>query len=128
MIRQYGPWLITAVFGLQRESGIAVVDSVEIVEGRDLQAVLLLALVRDHHDGPIDLRVDAISPDGEKVGELAAEVEIPDLHDVAGRVTMPIALASVQSGTYWFEIYAGERLLSRVPLRVTAAVTGGGAP
>jgi hypothetical protein len=118
MIRQYGPWITTAVFGLQREDGIAVVEFVQIASGRDLGAVLLLGLVRDHHDGPVDLRVDAISPDGEKVGELAAEVEIPDLHDVAGRVTVPIALSSVRSGTYWFEIRAGERLLSRVPLRV----------
>ncbi len=114
-----GPWLTTAVFCRGGDDQLAVIDSVDVVTGTELDISLMLGVVRDDHDGALDLRLTALSPSNDQVGLVAATVELPSARDVAGRVLVPISIGSVQDGTYWFELRLADRLMTRIPLHVT---------
>ena len=119
MTPRRGPWLTTAVFCREGDDQLAVIDGLDTIRGSDLRIALMLGLVRDDHVGSIDLRLTAHSPSNDQVGEVVAIVDLPDAGDVPGQVMVPITVGQVQDGTYWFELRLQDRLITRLPLRVT---------
>jgi hypothetical protein len=114
-----GPWLTSAVL-CQAESPdeLAVAEAISVATGTPLRLTLVLFIVRGDHAGSVPLRVECVSPQSEPAGALAVAVDIASTRDTASRVMVPIEIARVSAGVYWFTIATTDRVLTKLPLHV----------
>ena len=112
-----GPWVMSAVIGRRAaDDGLQLVDELVAAEAGDL--VLVIHVVRGGWQGPVPVRVVGQSPTDEHVAQLELDLALAAEQEATGRVVVPLALAQVQRGVYWFEVVVGETSRTRVPLPI----------
>lgn len=142
-----GPHLISAVICDQVIEGkdgvlsaIRIIDQVtmmQLAEGEDkqiqlpqlpqfarlgpiLQFSILVLLKSGDFKGKGKLRLAMQTPSGKSAPEQAVEVELfGEQH--GSNVIFNVGLAPQEAGLYWFEIYFGDRLLTKSPLQIQLA-------
>ena len=134
-----GPYLQAAFFCerlLQESDGvisaIRIVDRVTVeVNGETQDAALppmainltlFVAFKTGEARGTHDLTVVMDSPSGPLPGQRFTQTLLFEGGEDRGdTVIMPIALSVDQQGLYWFSVYLGDRLVTRIPLRVVVS-------
>jgi len=112
-----GPWVMSAMIGRRTEGdALQLVEQLAISEPAEL--VLVLHVVRGDWQGPVPVRVTGQSPSDERVARLELDLDLPAAPEATGRVVVPLALASVRPGVYWFDVVVGETNMTRVPLPI----------
>jgi hypothetical protein len=120
-----GPWLQTAVLCRQvaedpqgRLVAFDILDGIEVEAGTAFSINLVIAVVRGTWAGTIKLRVAALDPAGEVLGEMEADGDPPDIPYAHSRIVVPLELVAGRPGIFWFDIQLGGTTVTRVPLRV----------
>ncbi len=119
-----GPWLQSAVFCARLGEGDGAITALDIVSGVEVEAgerirvLLVVALARGEHAGPITIRVTAYAPDGDPSATIEQTEDPAWAPADTGRFVIPIVIVAAQDGVYWFEIRLGEAVATRVPLAV----------
>lgn len=116
-----GPWITSATVCRHVDDVVPphVVRELVLDPARAIELALVVELVRGAWIGAIPLRVLGVSPGNEPIAAIDLDLDLPgDREDTAGRIVVPLALAQVQAGVYWFEIVLGETHVTRIPLRL----------
>lgn len=112
-----GPWVMSAVIG-RRGDGDAFQVVEQLVAADPADLVLVIHVVRGDWQGPVPVRVVGLSPSDEPVARLDLDLALGPEREATGRVVVPLALAQVQTGVYWFDVIVGETNMTRVPLPI----------
>jgi hypothetical protein len=80
-----------------------------------LNWTLVLVFKAGFATGRYEVRVKVVPPEGAGPPEVAFPVQFDAPHRGANLVA-PMQFQADQEGTYWFEIYLGKRLMTRIPL------------
>jgi hypothetical protein len=127
-----GPYVSMAVFCQrldQQPDGtvdvIGVVDGVRVdatMESADAEAALirlmgLVSIRAGQVRGRHAMALRAHFPSGDLGASLNRQVELTD-REPGATISFPIELQAHEAGTYWFDVFFDERLLTRIPLIV----------
>jgi hypothetical protein len=84
-----------------------------------INLTLFLAFKTGGAHGTFDLTVVLEQPSGPSLAQRFTQPILFEGGENRGHtIIMPIAMSAVEEGLYWFDVYLGDRLVTRVPLQV----------
>ena len=131
-----GPYVALAVFCdrvLEEKDGtltlVRVIDTLSVqVRGPDapddippgvVQTTLVLSFRAGQARGGQRLRMSLERPDGSTMKSPEVSINFPPGESSGVNVILPTAIEVISAGIYWNDVFLQDRLVTRVPLRIT---------
>ena len=88
---------------------------------------LVIALKSGFARGRFDVKIGVVAPSTHVLAELSLPVLLEG-EERGANIVMPVSFSAEEEGLYWFEVRLGDRLLTRVPLRLIYSRVSMGSP
>lgn len=92
-------------------------DAPEKMPPVPLDARMVLGFKAGFAKGSYSVRIRPTGPDGKPLPEVIVPMHLEG-DDRGHNIILPLRMALDQEGLYWFEIYVGETLVTRMPFRL----------
>lgn len=83
-----------------------------------MNATIVLAFKSGFARGSYRVKILPFNPDRKPLPEVTVPMHLEGDDDRGQNLILPIRMVLEQEGLYWFEIYVGETLFTRMPFRV----------
>ncbi|MBI2217108.1 MAG: hypothetical protein HYU51_07415 [Candidatus Rokubacteria bacterium] len=82
-----------------------------------VNAHLVLSFKSGFAKGSFPVKIRGVSPDGKPLPDVSIPMQLEG-DDRGQNIVLQVGLVLEQEGLYWFDVYVGERLMTRMPLRL----------